>query len=680
MEAVFRFIYLFYPTMLMDSINPLKLVKMSCIICSMATTSNILTLLKYNSSKQKSGLLEYTEFADYIHRYAQHHVEENSDLLPYCSATFKETLDSEVEKLVSDKQVAVTSIRNKEYICVVPYYIERYSAIYDQIEGNVLVAFPSINDIPKAVPNDILTRVESEVFFKERLSKEELSDKFLYCVSFNKNLPALIFPSIVKIEKVISLALRKIQNLLQKEESHDYFLKKLTISNPGKELSIKTFFNNFCTNAVNALENLKENGDTFYYWSQLCYFLKQDYTKLKDLTPEDVSILQSVAIIEMATAYHKTKIAERQQKEAAFELLDGYMKNPPYYFTISDIKKMKDKNGIPLLGQYKEEELMTHLTDLTQNSVDNNLPELLTFRLADSTAYYINKSKVLHLVVRLANDVRLIVRESLIKSWFKTLLEYQTLPEMKDNEAFERCLKREVSAVEPVLYSLLEASFLPVLSFEDQSSSHVTLFHDGVLVPYSELLMVTRSEILADAKLKLPFWYSMPLIAWIMKMLFGPKKNKKRSNKEGSVTLKDQQAKKEAEEALVSRKNEMDSADARKSRRKELRTAALDVEKLYVPENSTLDRELKGYMHEWNDRIGKQNYENLAEDVNSLIRDYFRKTLRTLKRESFNKDRIEHLAESLVSTPSMMKIKNHPALKRYIELYIIQIVKNLPAN
>ena len=85
-------------------------------------------------------------------------------------------------------------------------------------------------------------------------------------------------------------------------------------------------------------------------------------------------------------------------------------------------------------------------------------------------------------------------------------------------------------------------------------------------------------------------------------------------------------------------------------------------------------------MHDWNDRIGKQNYENLAEDVNSLIRDYFRKTLRTLKRESFNKDRIEHLAEALVNTPSMMKIKNHPALKRYIELYIIQIVKNLPAN
>ena len=85
-------------------------------------------------------------------------------------------------------------------------------------------------------------------------------------------------------------------------------------------------------------------------------------------------------------------------------------------------------------------------------------------------------------------------------------------------------------------------------------------------------------------------------------------------------------------------------------------------------------------MHDWNDRIGKENYENLGEDVNSLIRDYLRKVLRTLKAGDFNAERITHLAEALVDTPSMMKIKNHPALKKYVELYILKIVKNLPSN
>ena len=83
-------------------------------------------------------------------------------------------------------------------------------------------------------------------------------------------------------------------------------------------------------------------------------------------------------------------------------------------------------------------------------------------------------------------------------------------------------------------------------------------------------------------------------------------------------------------------------------------------------------------MQEWNDRISKQAHDDLVEDINTLIRDYTRKTLRTLKTEHLNRERIASLAEALVNTPSLMKIKNHPALKRYIELYMVKLIKNLP--
>jgi hypothetical protein len=56
-----------------------------------------------------------------------------------------------------------------------------------------------------------------------------------------------------------------------------------------------------------------------------------------------------------------------------------------------------------------------------------------------------------------------------------------------------------------------------------------------------------------------------------------------------------------------------------------------------------------------------------------------RKTLRSLRTEAFTYDRIKSLADSLVSSPSMMQIKNHPALKHYIELYMVKLIKNLPA-
>lgn len=626
-------------------------------------------------------MLEYSQFAEYMHRYAQHHMEENPDLVAYCSADFKAVLDAEINSLVMEKQVAIGSIRNKDYLFCVPYFIEKYSNILNQIEINPSVPLPNVNEIPKQVPHDILTKVEPDEIIYSRLDKEELDDKKLYCIVFGKNFPALLYPSNYPMEKLVALCLKKVQELLHKGESHDYFLKKLTISNPGKELSIKNFFTSFLQNPQNALEVLKTSGDTFYYWSQMCYFLKQDYTKLKDFTPEDISILQSVAVIEVATAYHKTKTQERLAQEAAFEQLDLLMKNPPYYYNMADIVKMKDKNGIPLLGQYKEEQLKEHLRAKTTEAPNNQLPELLIFKVSSDVGFYIHKERVIPLVLRLANDIRVLVREALIKSWYHKLLEYEVLPEMRENTAFEECLEREIGSVEPILYALLNASFLQVVSMEDQTPGHIALYKDNERIPYSEILMVSRQEILADAKLKLPFWYSMPLISLILKLIFRkPKRKRIKKNRNESVTMIAQDELKEKEKEEFRKRDEDDSVDPLKSRRRELRKAAVDIESHFVPENSTLDRELKGYMHEWNDRIGKENYENLGEDVNSLIRDYFRKVLRTLKADTFNAERVSHLAEALVDTPSMMKIKNHPALKRYVELYIIKIVKNLPSN
>lgn len=644
----------------------------------MATTSNILTLLKFNCSKQKTDMLEYGQFADYVHRYAQHHIEENSALESYCTSDYKAALESEINSLVADRQVVISSIRNKDYIFVVPYFIEKYNELFSQIEANISIPFPSINDMPKIVPLDVVTKKQADEILYSRMDKEELNDRTLYCIVFSKTVPSLIYPSSYPVASLINLSLKKLQELMHKEESHDYFLKKLSISNPGKELSIKTFFNKFCANPAAVLDVLKSTGDNFYYWSQLCYFIKQDYTKLKDFAPEDITILQSVAIIEIATSYYKSKAAEKLQAQAAFEQLDILMKNPPYYYNLNDIRKMKDKSGIPLLGQYKEEQLLEHLKAKTQESIGNQMPELLIFKVNDGNGYYIFKERVIPLILRLANDVRILVREALIKSWYNNLKEYELLPEMKENSAFERCLEREVSSIEPVLSALLNASFLPVVAFEDQTPGHIALFRNDSLISYSELLMLSRQELLADAKLKLPFWYAMPVISFIMKLLF--KKPKPKARKNASEALRIQNELKEKESEILKRRDEDDSIDPKNTRRRELRKLAVEIEKEFVPESSTLDRELKGYMHEWNDRIGKQNYDNLGEDINSLIRDYFRKVLRTLKADTFNAERIRRLADALVDTPSMMKIKNHPALKRYVELYIIKIVKNLPSN
>ena len=643
----------------------------------MATTSNILTLLKFYAGKRKSPFVPYDEFGIYLHKYAQLHLEENSSLVIYCSNDYMDSLAGEINQLVVDHQVIISTIKGKEYIYLISYFVEKYTALYKQIETNHSVPFPVLADLPKSVPHSIITRTTGEEIIYRLLDKEVVDDKTLYGIEFSKNLPPLLFPSTIQMSTLLNIALIKIQHHLKKEESHDYFQRKLTISNPGKEISIKTFFKHFTENPIASLDVLKESGETFFYWSQMCYFIKQDYSKLKDLAPEDITALISVAIIELGSSYYKSKAAEKIQKQNALNTLDNAMLNPPYYFNMADIVKFKDSAGIPLLGQYNETELKDHLYDMTQRTVGNEMPSLLIFKVDETEGYYIRKEKVMLLVIRLCNDIRVQIKESISRAWNKIMLEYDSLPEMKDNAAFERRLEQEIRIASPVLYALLTSSFLPVIEFEDNTPGRPMLFRDGRLIPYSELLMLSRHEIYTDTRIKLPFWYTMPVISWILTLIFRKPKPKKKAESK-SITKEYIDEKNALEEEKFKRKDEEDSIDTKLTKKRELRKAAAKLEESYVPENSSLDREIEGYLHEWNDRIGKTNFDNLTEDINSLIRDYLRKVIRSLRSESFSQERVRGLAESLVDSPSMMKIKNHASLKRYVELYLIKLVKNLP--
>ena len=69
--------------------------------------------------------------------------------------------------------------------------------------------------------------------------------------------------------------------------------------------------------------------------------------------------------------------------------------------------------------------------------------------------------------------------------------------------------------------------------------------------------------------------------------------------------------------------------------------------------------------------------DNLTEDVNSLIRDYIRRIIRTIRASTFDRARVDNLTETLVDTPSLMKIKNRDALLAYVRLYIVKLILGL---
>ena len=102
---------------------------------------------------------------------------------------------------------------------------------------------------------------------------------------------------------------------------------------------------------------------------------------------------------------------------------------------------------------------------------------------------------------------------------------------------------------------------------------------------------------------------------------------------------------------------------------------ASEIEKLIVPPDSTLDSELTSYLNEWNHLLDKTAKKNLVEDVNSLIRDYLRKILRTSSPSSFTLERIKELSYTLAKTPALQKIKDQENLQVYIQLYMLRLIK-----
>ena len=93
-----------------------------------------------------------------------------------------------------------------------------------------------------------------------------------------------------------------------------------------------------------------------------------------------------------------------------------------------------------------------------------------------------------------------------------------------------------------------------------------------------------------------------------------------------------------------------------------------------LPQGLSMEEALQYYLDLWNTNLNKKMRDNITEDVNSFIRDYLRNIQRTLPVSSVDRKRIEQLAETVVHTNSLSKIKDKKALKLYTEIYILKVI------
>ncbi len=516
--------------------------------------------------------------------------------------------------------------------------------------------------MPKNFPLTAIENKQADTYIPQTQKEQNLKSPLLYILEFSKEIPSIILPACVPVSLLIESAQIKIRRLLKREQYHDFILKKLRSTNQQKELSIQTFFSNFIDSHSMLFFDFTQD-DTYYLWNQTLYYIRQDIEKVQDKTTEDINILQAARISEIHSVCLKQKFQEQQKRKEALKELEKAFDKAPYFYSMPQILKFQDKSGKPLYGFYSENDLKKFLSALSSDGSENELPTLLVFKVESGTRYYVYKKNVIQVVLRLCNEAHGTIESELENKWLKVLSNYEKLPEMTNQLAFERLLENMVEEKSPVLYALLNSNFINILAQEksiDNTLQSVQLFDEGHLMPYSKILMISNSRILSNAKSRLPIIYTLPVISWIIS-LFHSKKSKKKNNTS-------------AEEKEIHKHKAMEKQPQNKAEALALKAA--EITKELIPEGSDIDRELNYLLKQWNKMISKEAYNNLTEDVNSLIRDYTRQVVKTMSTVAFTRERVENLAKTLVRTPNMQKINEENALTEYVTLYILRLVSN----
>lgn len=201
----------------------------------MATISNLSSILKHYANRQKSPFIDFREFCEYVKKYAEHHVEEESSLVRYLGDS-SQTISAELSGLSEKHIVGLTENNNRKTIICIQYISNVIALKYKEMLSNISIPYPIVADLPKNFPLSIIEKKQATDYIISNLNKKPENSPNLYVLEFSNEMTSLLLPAIVPIKVLLETAQKKIKKILKKEEYHDYFIKKLRSTNPTKEI------------------------------------------------------------------------------------------------------------------------------------------------------------------------------------------------------------------------------------------------------------------------------------------------------------------------------------------------------------------------------------------------------------------------------------------------------------
>jgi hypothetical protein len=638
----------------------------------MAKVTDLYAVLRAYSNKTGSPYVDIGGFITFLSKYIQRLAAEQPEWADWAYDINLKFWDAMGEYTEDGRCVLLTD--TAEGRIYLPYFlVDKLKRAYQDLNECADIPFPTEDSLNVKPPLAQLEALSLEAGMAPFFDKPAVS--FLPVIKLvfpDGKLDALILAPMIP-HALLEAAILKIRYYLNQHNNKEYAMRKLLPTLQGKEGMLRENMEMAIARPQDCLGAIESSGEiTYLFWAALCSLIKVDIHKKSDMFPGDIAALEAVYIIETCLNLYRTRYQKERAKEMALRSLDQLMDKAPYYFTQDQIIKFADARGTPLLSQYTEADLNGYIKKKTTESPEGVVPDWLVVQSKDGGQYYLKKDKYLPLVTRLIVEAQGGIKKEILNRWIEMLNNFTTEPAMENDAEFERLLGSLNAALNPLLNDFLEDKKLfwvyDELERTDKAIAVASrIFERGRLVPYSLLFLLKRRELIFDAKMTLPIWYSIPIIRSIVAFFskLGRKKKQTRheAKKAGTVDFTEAEA----------------SADAVRHHQREFVNSVRDMETELIG-NKDINSYLKELQTQWGRLLDPKAQQDLVDDVNSLIRDNLRQSLRLWRKQRLSRMHLRDLAQGLVyGNVNLRTLTNQDSLLLYMQIYMVKLLKTVKA-
>jgi hypothetical protein len=629
--------------------------------------ADLYSILMAYANKNNSPYIEIDPFLDYLIKYAKKYSKD----YPVWNKWLNDTsvkFWTEMSGLIEGNKAEVLADSESGRIFMSTFYPEKLKEVYSLADEKADMPFPSEESLKFSLPEEQVKAVNSEYDLLSIIDDPKKASAPILRLIFPEGFgTALVLPGMIP-RQLAEISMLKIRNYLRRHGNKEYAFHKLVALMQGKESYLKDQLEQIILRPIDSYRVIEDSRElTTNFWAHFCSLSKSDVKKKKDRLAVDIAAYQAIHIIEVINGYYKSVALKTREIELAFKNLESCLAKPPYLFTMGQVIKFTGPNDSPLLSIYSSEQLEEWLKRKSSESNDNELPGLLVFKIGNKNElYFLLKDKMFPLIARMLTDARILVRSKINNLWSKLIYDYKSEPSMEDDDEFEKLLLKTAEKICPDLMCLLaDPKFVAVYYEMSQKEGGIPpgtkVLNNGKLLPYSAVFNVKRKDLLADARLAMPFWYSLPLISNLIGFftrLFKEKKAAKKVQEEGIETGND----------LLEEK----------SHASDIRNVAEEIEMDLVPPGYNLDSYLEELEDRWSRLIDKVARETLINDVKFLVKDKLRRTLKINKQFIPTKEILEQMADGLVMhNQALSSLSARGALILYMKLYMIRLLGNV---